>query len=146
MYFFIEIYCGYPGYVRNGYPIGTHYYYENTVIFRCYDGYNLIGNDTIRCTETGKWYPEKPHCSGAQCTAFQKPQNSNLTIIAEHSYEDFIANQSTFDIGTQVEITCYHGATLIGENIITCLENGKGTFFQFVSKNFIAKVFRYLGF
>jgi hypothetical protein len=111
--------------VRNGYTIGSNYYFQGRITYRCYDGYNLIGNSTTKCNENGTWYPQKPHCAGLQCTAFKRPENSNLTILAEHSYEDFIESQSIFDIGTQVEIVCDLKATLVGENVITCQENGK---------------------
>lgn len=130
------MYCGNPGYVRNAYSIGTKYYFGESVTYRCYDGYNLVGNATIKCTEKGFWYPEKPRCLGLQCTAFKKPENSNLTIFADHSYEDFIENESTFDVGTQVEITCDPKANISGENVITCQENGKIRFFK-TPKKFI---------
>ncbi|RZB38885.1 sushi, von Willebrand factor type A, EGF and pentraxin domain-containing protein 1-like [Asbolus verrucosus] len=119
-----KVTCGYPGYIRNGYAIGSKHNFHEKITYKCYEGYELVGNSTIICTENGTWYPEKPRCAGLQCTAFRKPENSNLIIMAEHSYEDFIENQSTFDIGTQVEIVCDEKANLTGENVITCQENG----------------------
>ncbi|XP_015834822.1 sushi, von Willebrand factor type A, EGF and pentraxin domain-containing protein 1 isoform X1 [Tribolium castaneum] len=123
-----RVYCGNPGYVRNAYSIGTKYYFGESVTYRCYDGYNLMGNGTIKCTENGTWYPDKPTCVGLQCTAFKKPENSNLTIFADHSYEDFVENESTFDVGTQVEVICDPKSNISGENVITCQENGTWDF------------------
>lgn len=62
----LEVYCGYPGYIRNGYLLGTKYYYQDRIIFRCYDGYVLVGNTTIECQEDGRWYPDKPQCTGSE--------------------------------------------------------------------------------
>ncbi|CAH1159654.1 unnamed protein product [Phaedon cochleariae] len=119
-----KIYCGYPGFLRNGYSIGNKYFYQDKILFSCFDGFNLTGNNLISCREDGKWYPEKPTCLGIQCTAFQKPKNSELIIISEHSYEDYRVNQTKFDIGTQIEIVCNERANLTNENVLTCLENG----------------------
>lgn len=121
---FLEITCGYPGYIRNGYIIGRNYHYQDKITYKCYDGYDLIGNSTRICRENGRWYPEKPICKGIQCTAFQKPKHSQINIIAENSYEDFQESISQFDIGTQIEIICEKNANLTGENLITCQENG----------------------
>lgn len=112
------------------------------ITYKCFDGYSLTGNSTRICTENGTWAPEKPTCSGklrnyclyynifslflagVQCKAFKKPENSEISIMAEHSYEDFTENVSLFDAGTQIEIICASNANLTGENILTCQENG----------------------
>lgn len=44
--------------------------------------------------------------------------------MSDHSYEDYIAEKTKFDPGTQIEVTCDEKANLTGENIITCTENG----------------------
>lgn len=45
--------------------------------------------------------------------------------MAESSHEDYKENVTKFDPGTQIEIQCSEKAILAGENVITCLENGK---------------------
>nr|XP_023016002.1 sushi, von Willebrand factor type A, EGF and pentraxin domain-containing protein 1-like [Leptinotarsa decemlineata] len=122
-----KVYCGYPGSIRNGFPIGRNYYYNDTISFGCLEGYNLTGDSTILCKENGRWYPEKPRCIGIQCTAFKQPDNSDLIIMSEQSYETF-SDQAKFEIGTQIEVVCDVEAELIGESVITCLENGTWDF------------------
>lgn len=61
---FSEVYCGYPGYVRNSLPIGRNYYFKDTITYRCYSGFTLIGNSSITCQADGTWYPNKPKCIG----------------------------------------------------------------------------------
>lgn len=125
LFIFLETTCGYPGYIRNGYIIGRSYFYQDKITYKCYDGFDLIGNSTRICREDGNWYPEKPICKGVQCIAFKKPHYAQINIIAENSYEDFHENISQFDSGTQIEIICDENAIISGEKIITCQENGK---------------------
>ncbi|CAH1105370.1 unnamed protein product [Psylliodes chrysocephalus] len=117
-------YCGYPGSIRNGYITGKRYFFQDKISYICYEGYNMIGNSTIMCNENGQWVTEKPRCIGTQCTAFTKPEESELIIMSDQSYEDYKENKTQFDIGTQIEIICPENYELIGENIITCMENG----------------------
>lgn len=113
-------------------------------MYKCNEGYTLTGNNIRVCKENGQWFPEKPECQGTaqifyfvnlliefdiffegvQCTAFKKPDNSDINIIVDNSYGDFIEGVSRFDVGTQIEIVCDNNANLTGENIITCQENG----------------------
>lgn len=144
---FVEITCGYPGFTRNSYIIGRSYFYQDKVVYRCYDGYDLVGSSTRICREDGRWFPEKPICKGAQCIAFKKPEHSQISIIAEYSYEDFQESVSHFDIGTQIEVNCDKNAHLNGEKVITCQENGKKAivFFFSVCENLNGKLFKALG-
>ena len=39
-----------------------HYLVGNTVQYSCHEGYVLIGEPIIRCTETGLWSHAPPFC------------------------------------------------------------------------------------
>ncbi|CAG9855886.1 unnamed protein product [Phyllotreta striolata] len=122
-------YCGYPGSIRNGYVIGKHRYsYQDEINYFCYEGYNMIGNGTIKCAENGQWNPVKPRCIGTQCTAFKTPENSSFTIMSDQSYEDYKENYTQLDIGTQIEFSCFENYKLVGESIVNCMENGTWDF------------------
>ncbi|XP_057660658.1 sushi, von Willebrand factor type A, EGF and pentraxin domain-containing protein 1-like isoform X1 [Diorhabda carinulata] len=120
-----RIYCGYPASIRNGYTIGNRYFYEDKILFKCYEGFFMIGSPIITCKENGVWFPNKPQCIGLeQCQSFEKPEFSNLTVIADQSYEDYKENKTKFDIGTQIEFHCDENYELVGNNTINCLESG----------------------
>ena len=66
-YIFLE-YCNDPTPVNGQVnatksPITAKYYYVDTnVVFRCYSGYNLIGNNFSSCNTDGSWIPSPPKC------------------------------------------------------------------------------------
>ena len=56
--------CGGLSHPSNGVaniPYGTTY--GENVIYTCYPGYQLLGNDTRVCTDTGVWSGTAPRCS-----------------------------------------------------------------------------------
>ncbi|XP_070552426.1 uncharacterized protein [Ptychodera flava] len=53
--------CGDPGQVENANRTGTVYSYNSSVKYMCLDGYNINGDDVIRCTLDGTW-SAKPVC------------------------------------------------------------------------------------
>ncbi|XP_040119666.1 membrane cofactor protein-like isoform X6 [Oryx dammah] len=56
--------CEYPvvenGMILSGF--GQKYYYKATVVFKCKDGFNLHGDNTVVCGENSSWEPELPKC------------------------------------------------------------------------------------
>lgn len=58
--------------------------------------------------------------------------------MSDQSYEDYKENKTQFDIGTQIEIICPENYELIGENIITCMENGKTNFNFITTKSMVS--------
>ncbi|KAL3266100.1 hypothetical protein HHI36_010286 [Cryptolaemus montrouzieri] len=119
-----RVYCGPPGFLKNGFIEGSNYYFEDTVNCGCISGYNLLGVSKLTCGKTGIWEPSKPKCVGPQCKAFKIPTNGNITIFAELSYGKYKENATVFDVGAQIEVKCDDDATLVGESVITCQDNG----------------------
>ncbi|XP_044748344.1 sushi, von Willebrand factor type A, EGF and pentraxin domain-containing protein 1-like isoform X2 [Coccinella septempunctata] len=119
-----RVYCGPPGFLRNGYILGTSYYFEDQVTSVCVDGYNLVGAKKLNCSKNGRWEPSKPNCVGPQCRAFKVPANGNITVFAEMFHDVYEEEKTLFDVGTQIEVICREGTTLIGESVITCQESG----------------------
>lgn len=123
-----EIYCGSPGFIRNGFILGHDFHYNSKVTYRCYDTFTLIGANSSTCSEDGQWHPTKPTCQGPQCVAFKKPPDSELTILSDQIYEDSTTHQTVFESGTQIDISCVGNATLTGESLLTCLDSGEWDF------------------
>ncbi|KAK9871009.1 hypothetical protein WA026_009969 [Henosepilachna vigintioctopunctata] len=119
-----RLYCGPPGFLKNGFIHGTNYYFEDQVICGCVYGYNLIGEERLTCGKYGKWEPAKPKCIGPQCKAFKIPANGKFTVFTETPHEEYKEDITMLDVGTQIEITCKEGTNLIGESVITCQDEG----------------------
>jgi len=50
---------------KNGFINAVNFFVNSTVNFACYNGYQLSGNDNIRCMQDKKWSGEPPTCSNA---------------------------------------------------------------------------------
>ncbi|XP_054906238.1 sushi, von Willebrand factor type A, EGF and pentraxin domain-containing protein 1-like isoform X2 [Poeciliopsis prolifica] len=92
--------------------------YRQTIRFTCNTGYTLVGNETIRCTETGGYDSQPPRCV-SDCP---KPQHVQNTVLSAESLR-----KSIFPIGTVIKYQCIDGSDQIsGTGIIRCV-NGKWT-------------------
>ena len=61
--YILGVSCGAPGSIANGYKSGG-YLYQDTVTYRCYDGYTKSAGDYILfCQADGTWSGTKPTCS-----------------------------------------------------------------------------------
>ena len=54
--------CYNPGSPYNGWKDGNDFFEGKDVTFRCSQGYDLIGLQSIRCLQTGQWSGSVPQC------------------------------------------------------------------------------------
>ncbi|NXN15328.1 CR2 protein, partial [Indicator maculatus] len=62
-----EVRCSQPPNIANGLHIGhtlEKFTQGVTVHYSCKEGYQLVRNVSINCTETGVWSRPLPHCEG----------------------------------------------------------------------------------
>lgn len=136
----LEITCGYPGIVKNGYSIGNQYFYNDKISFKCFDGFSMMGGSTIVCKEDGKWFPALPKCigkpqitqndlmmtliiSGIQCTLPTVPNGKIIISEAAEESRGF-SGVNRVDSDTQIRVKCSSNFTLKGDPMATCLEDG----------------------
>lgn len=50
--------------IENGFFIGSHFEYGNTIIYHCNEGYRLVGELVLHCLESGHWSSHPPYCLG----------------------------------------------------------------------------------
>ena len=58
------VYCGYPGLLENGQTSGLDYYYGDTIINSCNEGFTLDGPRSQTCETGGTWSGGRPQCRG----------------------------------------------------------------------------------
>lgn len=88
-------------------------YGDQTAFVKCQTGFQLVGAPFVFCLRTSKWELSKlPSCKIVKCNSLKTPQNGRL-ILTKISYNG------------QAKFTCDDGFTLVGNESVTCLENGK---------------------
>ncbi|XP_038046873.1 sushi, von Willebrand factor type A, EGF and pentraxin domain-containing protein 1-like isoform X2 [Patiria miniata] len=102
--------CSEPSPPLNSRRIGDDFRLTKSVSFKCNEGYDLIGERTIKCN-LGKWLGEKPRCRARDCPEINMAHldpNLRLTINGGNSP------------GSVVIFTCQSGFHRVGETRLTC--------------------------
>ncbi|TKC47615.1 hypothetical protein EI555_012438, partial [Monodon monoceros] len=106
--------------IANGYKISSKeapYFYNDSVIFKCNNGFTLKGSSQVRCKANNTWDPEIPVCE--KVIHCQPPPVINngrhRGVMAEH-----------FLYGNEVSYECDQGFYLLGEKSIRCISDSKG--------------------
>ncbi|KAH3724488.1 hypothetical protein DPMN_050305 [Dreissena polymorpha] len=103
--------CGTPPLLTNGAGAFINTTVNNTAMYTCNPGYDLIGMRNIRCLENGTWGALEAQCTIKDC------QNPPLLQNGFHA-----ATTSTYN--STLMYSCDPGYTMLGENSITCLDTG----------------------
>ncbi|XP_066888836.1 complement receptor type 2 isoform X1 [Kogia breviceps] len=102
--------------VANGYKISSKeapYFYNDSVIFKCNNGFTLKGSSQVRCKANNTWDPEIPVCE----KGCHPP--SGL-----HHGQHTGGNRVLFVSGMTVDYTCDPGYLLVGNRSIHCMPSG----------------------
>uniref|UniRef100_H0YSS6 Sushi, von Willebrand factor type A, EGF and pentraxin domain-containing protein 1 n=1 Tax=Taeniopygia guttata TaxID=59729 RepID=H0YSS6_TAEGU len=105
------IQCPRPKKILNGKYSFTNFHYGQTVRYFCDRGFQLQGEETLRCLETGEWSTEVPSCKAINCQPPQ-PIENGFVEGADYSY------------GAMVIYSCLPGFQLSGLAMQTCEELG----------------------
>merc|ERR1740129_637250 len=89
-----------------------HYLVGNTVQYSCHEGYVLIGEPIIRCTETGLWSHAPPFCKRA-CRFPGDPKNGRITPV-----------KFLYEVGDRILIQCDTGHINTGKQKLQCTQTG----------------------
>ncbi|XP_033101174.1 sushi, von Willebrand factor type A, EGF and pentraxin domain-containing protein 1-like isoform X2 [Anneissia japonica] len=110
-------YCGHPGFVDDGDVIGDDFEFNDTIQYRCHDGFKLHGSETRRCAEDGEWDSEPPLCLEILCNKVPTISNGNVTFIS----------QSQNRQGSTFSVSCNQFYRLEGQGTVSCQRNGHWT-------------------
>ncbi|XP_024135196.1 P-selectin isoform X1 [Oryzias melastigma] len=90
--------------------------YNSTCQFSCDDGYELVGQERVRCDHTGRWSAGTPECSVRKCPAVVAPAGGNMVCLDSIEPSSF---------GSRCDFTCQEGHDLLGGSSISCLASGE---------------------
>lgn len=89
-----------------------HYLVGNTVQYLCDEGFVLIGEPIIRCTESGLWSHAPPFCKRA-CRFPGDPAHGRVTPV-----------KFLYEVGDRILIQCDAGHVNMGRQKLQCNQNG----------------------
>lgn len=108
---FIDIECGLPASIPHGsYDLinGT-VGYLSTVMYRCNDGFEMLGRALLTCDIDERWNGPPPRCEVIECDSLPNDfENGQI-----------VAPNGTF-FGSKAEVVCDKGFTIEGSSSILC--------------------------
>ncbi|TSN12231.1 Sushi, von Willebrand factor type A, EGF and pentraxin domain-containing protein 1 [Bagarius yarrelli] len=108
----IPVECPHPEEISNGIVDVQGLMYLSTALYSCKPGYDLVGNSTVICGQSGRWIGGVPSCRPVECPPPEEIPNG-------------IAKFSQLLFSRSVTYTCQRGYSLEGPDTLTCLENGQ---------------------
>lgn len=114
---FIDIECGLPASIVHGsYDlVNGSVGYLSTVIYRCNEGYEMIGRAMLTCDIDERWNGPPPRCEPIEC--------EELPEIHENAR--IISINGTVEYGAKAEIVCPVGFKPDGPRFLSCLYTGQ---------------------
>lgn len=106
--------CGEPPSIANGDFFGNGFTFLEQVSYRCNAGYELSHTDILECLEDGHWTPEPPSCNAVSCN---RPDD----IL--HGFFRAKDDSDRYVYNDQVTYGCNLGYKLVGQSVMTCLQN-----------------------
>ncbi|XP_073244634.1 uncharacterized protein [Porites lutea] len=100
-----------PSAIEHGIVKGSGYIYGSLYKFSCLNGYSIVGEDILYCTEKGMWNGSVPKCL-KECPS--------LPSSIAHGF----VNGSGYLEGSQHHFTCGRGYSLIGDDTLVCRDTG----------------------
>ncbi|XP_078276395.1 zona pellucida sperm-binding protein 3 receptor-like isoform X2 [Rhinoraja longicauda] len=85
----------------------------DTIIYSCFEGFEMVGQSKIECGENKTFAPGPPSCKLVQCDQPARPAFSQM--------ETGIA--LTYSYGETIRYSCVQGSQMVGRSTIECREN-----------------------
>ncbi|EMP30778.1 Sushi, von Willebrand factor type A, EGF and pentraxin domain-containing protein 1 [Chelonia mydas] len=147
-----RISCGVPPPLENGFYSAEDFFAGSTVSYQCNNGYYLLGDSRMFCTDNGSWNGISPSCLdvdecavGSDCDEHASCLNTNgsyvCTCIPPHTGDGKKCAEpvkcknpgnpehghsygDNYSVGSEVTFSCEEGFQLIGATRVTCLQSG----------------------
>nr|QKY88669.1 putative C3b receptor CR1_tm [Botryllus schlosseri] len=117
--------CEFPGSPDNGktQPQKDEYTVNDVITFECDDGYRLVGLESSRCSDSGRFSGFLPTCKLAYC---DNPGAPSFGVISPF--------QPRYAVGDKVTYSCTKNYEISGVTSAVCLANGQFSKGQAVCK------------
>ncbi|XP_075416413.1 sushi, von Willebrand factor type A, EGF and pentraxin domain-containing protein 1 isoform X2 [Tenrec ecaudatus] len=145
--------CGVPPALENGIYSAEDFHAGSTVTYQCNNGYYLLGDSRMFCTDNGSWNGISPSCLdvdecavGSDCSDHASCRNTIGSYIcscippytgdgktcaepikckAPENPENGHSSGEIYTVGAEVTFSCEQGHQLKGGARIVCLESGE---------------------
>ena len=117
---FPEFYCGFPGHIDHGRTSGLEYYFGDTILNTCHDGFTLRGESVQTCLGNGSWSGERPKCVEVTCDAGEDLEHGSVSRVSPA--RGVVGTE--LRVGEVIQFSCDEGFTLDGASRLSCLEDG----------------------
>ena len=74
---------------------------DDIVTFNCSRGYDLVGNSTVQCLESGNWSAEQPSCEEIFCPGLTDPMYGHIDYS--------VGTGVNITNGTTASVSCNNG-------------------------------------
>ena len=101
--------------------------------FKCEPGFSLVGDQWVKCLESGDWETSFPVCAPLQCQVKRQLRYGHLQLIPSHFktqiwsrvavddvYED-LSDASVVTVGDKLHASCDAGYEVSGDATVECL-------------------------
>uniref|UniRef100_UPI004038C72E complement factor H-like isoform X3 n=1 Tax=Callospermophilus lateralis TaxID=76772 RepID=UPI004038C72E len=112
--------CGHPGDTPFGsfhLEGGNEFVYGAKVVYKCDEGYRLLGENNFRQCDAEGWTNDIPICEVVKCLPVTEPENGRIISSATEPDEEYYFGQA-------VQFECNSGFKLEGQKEIYCSEDG----------------------
>ncbi|CAL4069435.1 unnamed protein product, partial [Meganyctiphanes norvegica] len=107
--------CGLPAPIRHGeYSLvnGTRHYLSH-VLYRCQQGYTMVGRDELICDIDERWNGPPPRCIPVRCVVPEAPIGGTVMVTTPW-----------VRVGQRVAFSCHAELVLVGKRELLCNANG----------------------
>uniref|UniRef100_A0A8C2X8M0 Sushi, von Willebrand factor type A, EGF and pentraxin domain-containing protein 1 n=1 Tax=Cyclopterus lumpus TaxID=8103 RepID=A0A8C2X8M0_CYCLU len=108
----IPVECPQPVEISNGIVDVQGLMYTSKALYSCKTGYNLVGNSTVLCGETGLWIGGVPSCRPIECSIPKQTANGKVVY-------------TKLQFGHTATYSCRRGYRLQGPETLKCLASGE---------------------
>uniref|UniRef100_A0A0P6J437 Complement factor H n=1 Tax=Heterocephalus glaber TaxID=10181 RepID=A0A0P6J437_HETGA len=111
--------CGHPGDTPFGsfqLVVGDEFEYGAKVVYKCDEGYQMLGDIDLRMCDADGWTNEVPICEVVKCLPVTEPDNGQIISELEPDQEYYF--------GQVIQFECNSGFKIEGHKQIHCSENG----------------------
>ncbi|MEQ2205540.1 hypothetical protein XENOCAPTIV_002618 [Xenoophorus captivus] len=108
----IPVECPQPVEISNGIVDVQGLMYLSKALYSCKTGYNLVGNSTVLCGESGAWIGVVPSCRPVECSTPRQIARGKVVY-------------TKLQYGHSATYSCHRGFQLHGPETLKCLADGE---------------------